>query len=100
MPDTTLSSGDLRRRALDLYAPPFEFKHGYVFDSKGRMVADDTIDYSDRPSDSLDGAIVLRIRGWGRISYLPDAEALQDEVGRLLAEALTKFWADNGRIAL
>jgi len=33
-----------------------------------------------------------RIRGWGRIQYLPNAEELQDDVGKLIAELLTEHW--------
>ena len=67
--------------AMKLYAPPFRFDRGYIWDSRNNMVADD---------DAQD--VALRIRGWGRISYLPDAEALQDKVGELIAQAMTEFW--------
>lgn len=69
---------DLRDKALALYKPPFRFIHGYIYDADSNMVADD-------------GGI-LRVRGWGRISYMDDAAALQDEVGSLIADALTDFW--------
>jgi hypothetical protein len=68
-------------RALDLYSPPFRYEHGFIWDAKNLMVADD---------EGQD--IALRIRGWGHISYLPDPEKLQDEVGELMAQALTEFW--------
>ena len=49
----------------DIYTPPF--KHcdsgcGYVFDSKDNMVADHL---------PVDGPRTLRVRGWGRMSYMP-----------------------------
>jgi CHAD domain-containing protein len=34
----------------------------------------------------------LRVRGWGRISYLPEPEKLQDQVGEIIGQALTEFW--------
>lgn len=67
--------------AIALYEAPFYFKRGYIFDAKHRMVADDA------GQDAI-----ARVRGWGRISYLPDAERLQDAVGALVAEALTAYW--------
>ena len=73
----------IREQALDLYQSPFTFSHGYVYDSKNLMVADG----GDRDDK------VQRVRGWGRIGYLPNAEALQDEVGKIMAEALTMYWA-------
>lgn len=75
---------DIRDSALALYKPPFKFDRGYIWDANNQMVADD---------DGQD--VALRIRGWGRISYLPNPEVLQDEVGRLIAEALTEYWTRN-----
>lgn len=74
---------ELRARAIALYKPPFKFDHGYIWDADGRMVADNNLDE--------DGQI-LRVRGWGRISYLENAEALQDEVGEIIAIALSNYW--------
>lgn len=74
----------MRARALKLYRPPFRYEHGYIFDSQNEMVVDDA-------SKSQEAA-ALRVRGWGRISYLKDPEELQDAVGALIAEALTTFW--------
>ncbi len=77
---------ELRERAFKLYRAPFRFEHGYVWDAKNEMVADDYVE----------GAIpVGRIRGWGRVSYLPEPQELQDAVGELMAEALTKLWRDH-----
>src|SRR5574343_173075 len=75
---------ELRKTAAELYFPPFRFEHGYIWDSKNNMVADENAN-----------DIVARIRGWGRISYLDNAEDLQDEVGHLIAELLTKHWPAN-----
>lgn len=72
----------MRSQALALYKAPFRFKHGYVFDANGEMVSDD--------GDIADS--VARVRGWGRIGYMVDAKQLQDEVGTIIAEALTEFW--------
>lgn len=73
----------LTARAIALYKPPFKFVLGYIFDAEDRVVADD----HEMPKEGIS-----RIRGWGRISYLPDAAALQDECGRIVAQALTEFW--------
>jgi hypothetical protein len=67
--------------ALLLYKPPFRYDRGYIHDSDNRIVADD---------DGLD--TVGRVRGWGRISYLPNPQALQDKVGEIIALALTEYW--------
>lgn len=79
-----MSESELTQKALSICKPPFEFKHGYIFDSDGNMVA-------DHPMDEA----VLRIRGWGRIQYMGNPEQLQDEVGRLIAKAMTEFWEKN-----
>lgn len=70
--------------ALELYEAPFKYDGVYIRDAKHHMVADD---------NGQD--IVLRIRGCGRIQYLPDAEALQDEIGHHIAAALTEYWMRN-----
>lgn len=72
---------DLRQRVLELYKPPFQFIHGYIQDADHRMVA-----------DQHDGPDSLRVRGWGRISYMDNPEKLQDAVGTMIAEALTEKW--------
>ena len=66
---------NLRERAVALYKPPFKFFGGYIWDSEGQMVADNHVD---------EDAQILRVRGWGRISYLENPEELQDEVGELI----------------
>lgn len=82
--------GNKRAAALALYRPPFKFRMGYIHDAGGHMVADqDGFGEGSKVFDS----IAARVRGWGRIGYLPDAEALQDEVGAVIADALTAYWA-------
>jgi len=76
---------DLRSRAIALYVPPFRYAHGYVYDSRGHMVADQG--GSEDPS-----SLGLRVRGWGRIGGMPESAALQDAVGVLMAELLTANW--------
>ena len=75
---------DLKQCALALYKPPFRRVHGYIYDADSRVVADDAA--------ATDEDAALRIRGWGRIQYLTDPEALQDAAGDLIAEALTEYW--------
>jgi len=75
---------DAKQRALDLYKPPFRYYRGYIFDANKNIVADD-------PCEDA----VARIRGWGRISYLPEPEKLQDTVGELIAEALNEYYANH-----
>lgn len=75
---------ELTKKALSICKPPFEFKHGYIFDSDGHMVADHPLEEG-----------ILRIRGWGRIQYMGNPEQLQDEIGKLIAQAMTEFWEKN-----
>lgn len=77
---------DLKAYALALYKPPFQHLHGYILDSDNRVVAD------DGEATKMLGQIAARVRGWGRIKYLPSPEELQDKVGELVAEALTQYW--------
>lgn len=77
----------IRQVALDYLKPPFKSHWGYIYDSGSHMVADDG-------GPEREGH-VLRIRGWGTISYLENPEQLQDKIGELVAEALTKFWNDE-----
>lgn len=83
-------SEELRKRVLALYKPPFSYHCGYIHDGEGNMVSDLPI-----------GTIATRVRGWGRISYLENAEELQDTVGEMIAEALNQYWdKQNGLIPL
>ncbi|TBL49810.1 hypothetical protein EYY98_11055 [Obesumbacterium proteus] len=77
---------ELREIAIALYKPPFKFDCGYIWDAGGQMVADNNLDKDEQ---------ILRVRGWGRISYLENAEALQDEVGEVIAIALSDYWNRN-----
>ncbi len=89
-PEPVPPFGSKRAAALAIYTPPFRFVHGYIYDASSRMVADQG--GFDGAADTVAGAVAARVRGWGRIGYMPDAEALQDEVGAVIAEALTAFW--------
>jgi hypothetical protein len=86
-------SEDIRSRARRLYRAPFRYEMGYIYDAGGEMVSDGRVDKEDQPQQ----LIVQRVRGWGRIGYLADAEQLQDTVGALIAEALTRFWTEADR---
>jgi hypothetical protein len=81
-PKPSMTDQCLHPDAFSLYRPPFKHVRGFIFDSQNNMVADQT-DH------------VLRVRGWGRISYLKDPEQLQDAVGDLIAEALTAYWVQH-----
>ena len=88
-PEPTPPFGSKRAAALALYKPPFKFSMGYIYDGGSRMVADqDGFGEDSKVFES----VAARVRGWGRIGYMPDAEQLQDEVGAVIAEALTEFW--------
>ena len=78
--------GDVIRAALELYKPPFRFDSGYILDADGRVA------YDNEGMDTMG-----RVRGWGRIQYLPNPEALQDKVGEMIAEAMTDFWKKHSR---
>jgi hypothetical protein len=84
-------SKQLKDRAFNLYAPPFTYQMGYIYDSKHKMVADDTLP----DPEHLEPGIALRIRGWGHIQKHEDPAALQDSAGDLIAQALTQFWEDS-----
>lgn len=84
----------LRQRAIALYQPPFTFnRFGYITDANHQPVADNNV------SDDESGKALLRVRGWGRISYMDDAAPLQDQVGLELMEALNAHWIKNGGVA-
>ena len=34
-------------------------------------------------------------KGWGRIGYMPNPEELQDEIGAMIADALTIYYTEN-----
>jgi hypothetical protein len=74
----------IRSLAMSIYTPPFKFQHGYIFDSQNHMVSDD---------DGVSGFVVSRVRGWGRIGYMPNGEEIQDEIGKMIADALNEYYA-------
>lgn len=76
------ANNEIRQKAFSLYKPPFKFVRGYIFDSNDEMVSD----------DGEPGEAISRVRGWGRIVYMEKPELLQDEIGKMIAEALTIFW--------
>lgn len=78
---------DERKEAMKIYRPPFKHYRGYIHDAEGHMVSDD---------DQVNRTVAHRVRGWGRISYLPNAEAIQDEIGVLMADALNEYYAAHG----
>lgn len=53
-----------------LIKTPVKFQIGKIFDDEGNHILD--------------------IRGWGRLQYLPDAEAKQDGIGEFVAEAINE----------
>lgn len=80
--DEIAAKNKLTKRAFALYTPPFKYQMGYIYDANNEMIADDP----DK---------VVQVRGWGRISYMDEPEALQDTVGDMIAEALTNYWYDH-----
>jgi hypothetical protein len=76
--------GTKRKAAMALYVPPFKHLHGYIYDSSGQMVADD---------EGVEASIAARVRGWGRIGYLPNGGSVQDEVGDMMADAMNAYYA-------
>lgn len=80
----------MRKIAMALYTPPFKFYRGYIQDAEGNMVADEGDSEGEK-------SIAARVRGWGRISYLPNPKQLQDEVGRMLADALNFYYESQGK---
>ena len=81
--------GSKRATAMAIYTPPFKYQHGYIFDSQQHMVADNG-SICDGPN--VEGAVASRVRGWGRIGYMPNAAKLQDEVGQMMADALNALY--------
>jgi hypothetical protein len=52
---------------------------------------------ADEGSNDGRTAFAARIRGWGRIQYLDNAEKLQEAVGHLVAEALNQLWLSHNQ---
>ena len=80
------NASEARRVGMSLYKPPFKYEHGFIFDSNDHIFAD----------DGPTGMLLARIRGWGYIQHAGGttvtAEAIQDELGQVVADALTEFW--------
>lgn len=83
--------GAKRAAAMAIYTAPFKYVHGYIYDSQDNMVADDGEMCSDK---SVEGAVAARVRGWGRIGNMPNAAALQDEVGQMIVDALNAMYTN------
>ena len=86
--ETKKEAGDsdtVERRVMDdafkLCKPPFFFRVGYIFDDDGNMIAD----------EAGVGALA-RMRGWGRLGGIKNAEELQDAIGKHIAQAMTEYW--------
>ncbi len=85
--------GSKRVAAMAVYTPPFKYEHGYIFDSQRLMVADNG-PICNGPS--VKGAVASRVRGWGLLGYLPNGAELQDEIGRMMADALNQLYLAAG----
>lgn len=74
-----------KQKAMELLKPPFSFHAGYIFDSakSQNTVADE---------GDCELGTLARLRGWGRLGYLPDGAEIQDAIGEILAEALNDFF--------
>jgi len=90
MSEATPPFGTKRKAAMAIYTPPFRFQYGYIYDSQNHMVADQG---GCGDTNTVEGAVALQIRGWGRIGYMPNAAALQDEVGAMVVDALNAYYA-------
>jgi hypothetical protein len=87
-------SKNIRQVAMGLYKPPFEFYCGYILDATGKTVADNG-PILDKPDEIREEKCIVRVRGWGFIQKLKtdfDNGDIQDQVGNVIAEALTEFW--------
>ena len=83
--------GDKRKAAMAVYAPPFTYLHGYIYDSQNLMVADGG-SVGDPPS--VKGAVAARVRGWGRLGYSLNGAELQDEIGQMMVDSLNALYAN------
>ena len=90
MTDKAPPYGSKRAAAMAVYTPPFKYKYGYIYDSQNLMVADNGGIGKDE--QGVEGAVAARVRGWGRLGYLPNGAELQDEIGHMMADALNKLY--------
>jgi len=81
--------GSKRAAAMAIYTPPFKYLHGYIYDSKKNMVADQG---GFTGPNTVECAVAAQVRGWGRIGYMPNSAELQDEVGQMMADALNALY--------
>lgn len=77
-------------KILELYKGPFSYNMGYIYDANSEMLADNA-------GENLQG--IVQVRGWGYLTggaaqnLDPDVAAeIQDEIGEMIAEALTQYW--------
>lgn len=77
-------------RVRALYRAPFTETCGYVYDADGHTVADfrRALTVGAEP-------LALRPRGWGRLQYLPDGEALHDEAEAFLINLVAEHPTDR-----
>ena len=95
-------TGASRGQALACYRPPFRYRLGYIWDADNHMVAD-RLDQGFTACYENEAAVAaLRVRGWGRLQYRKDCdpEALQDMIGTVIAEAMTRLWEAEASPAL
>jgi len=93
--DKEIQQLKLAQTAMSLYTPPFKYDYGYIFDSNGETVADNSCENDEVVEAEKEGNLALRVRGWGRIQYLKtehDNGDVQDAVGNAIAKALTEYW--------
>jgi hypothetical protein len=81
-----------RKDAMSIYTPPFRYVHGYIYDSNNLMVADDGDMTGEK---NVKSAIAARVRGWGKISYMQNGAAIQDEIGQMVVDALNQYYENN-----
>lgn len=77
---------------MAVYTPPFRYYRRYIFDNAGHMVSD-----SGEALGNLGtaGAVAAHFRGEGKLSYLPEGPAIQDEIGRMMADALNEYYENR-----
>ena len=77
--------GTPKEKAMQLLKPPFSYDMGYIWDSAKdqNMVADE---------GECEIGTIARLRGWGRLGYLPDGAEIQDAIGEIIAEALNQYF--------
>lgn len=82
---------ELRKVAMAVYTPPFKYHHGYIFDSNNNMVADQG-GLGPNDDNTVEAAVAVRVHGWGKLPYMEQGDNLQDEIGCMIADALTVYY--------